>query len=144
MKLTPLNRRRLHNFRANRRGFWSLWIFLRPRIGAYLEQSTRYIAYDRPILVKYDGAYYAPVFRTYPETAFGGIFETEAEYRDPEVRKLIEEKGWMVWPIIPYRYDTIIKDLPVPAPAPPSAKNWLGTDDQGRDMLARILYGFRI
>jgi microcin C transport system permease protein len=102
------------------------------------------IANDRPILIRYDGAYYLPILKTYPETAFGGIFETEAVYSDPEVKKLIEEKGWMVWPIIPYRYDTIIKDLPVPAPAPPSARNWLGTDDQARDVVARILYGFRI
>ncbi len=141
MALSPLTRRRLHNFRANRRGFWSLWIFLAMFA---ISLFADLIANDRPILVRYDGAYYLPILKTYPETAFGGIFETEAVYSDPEVKKLIEEKGWMVWPIIPYRYDTIIKDLPVPAPAPPSARNWLGTDDQARDVVARILYGFRI
>jgi microcin C transport system permease protein len=141
MALSPLTRRRLHNFRANRRGFWSLWIFLAMFA---ISLFADLIANDRPILIRYDGAYYLPILKTYPETAFGGIFETEAVYSDPEVKKLIEEKGWMVWPIIPYRYDTIIKDLPVPAPAPPSARNWLGTDDQARDVVARILYGFRI
>jgi microcin C transport system permease protein len=139
--LSPLTRRRLHNFRANRRGFWSLWIFLALSVVSLFAEL---IANDKPILVRYDGGIYMPVFKVYPETAFGGIFETEADYLDPEVRKLIEEKGWMVWPIIPYSYGTIIKDLPVPAPAPPSRRNWLGTDDQARDVVARVIYGFRI
>ncbi len=138
---SPLTQRRLHQFRANRRGFWSFWIFLTL---FFVSLFAEFIANDKPILVRYDGGFYMPVFKTYPETTFGGIFETEAEYRDPEVRKLIEEKGWMVWPLIPYSYSTIIKDLPGPAPSPPSAKNWLGTDDQARDVVARLIYGFRI
>jgi microcin C transport system permease protein len=139
--ISPLFRRRLRNFRANRRGFWSLWIFL-ALFG--LSLGAEVIANDRPILARYDGRFYVPIFRSYPETTFGGVFPTETVYRDPAVIRLIEEKGWMIWPPIPFRHDTINYDLPVPAPAPPSRVNWLGTDDQGRDLLARLIYGFRI
>jgi microcin C transport system permease protein len=139
--MTPLLRRRLRNFRANRRGFWSLWVFL---VLFGISLVSELIANDRPLLIRYDGRFYLPVVRAYPETTFGGLFPTEAVYRDPAVRTLIEAKGWMIWPLIPFRYDTINYDLPVPAPAPPSRANWLGTDDQGRDLLARLLYGFRI
>ncbi|MFQ5520345.1 MAG: ABC transporter permease [Candidatus Methylomirabilia bacterium] len=141
MRLSPLTRRRLHNFSANRRGFWSLWIFL---ILFVVTLFAEVIANDRPLLVRYDGALYFPVLKAYPETAFGGVFPTEAVYRDAFVIKAIEDKGWMIWPPIPFRYDTINYDLPVPAPAPPSSVNWLGTDDQGRDLAARLIYGFRI
>jgi len=139
--MNPITRRRLRAFRSNRRAFWSLWIFLfifLASLGAEL------IANDRPLLVYFDGAFYAPVVNTYPETVFGGDFETEAAYRDPYVQDLINAKGWMIWPPIRYSYRTINYDLPVPAPAPPSAENWLGTDDQGRDVLARIIYGVRL
>jgi microcin C transport system permease protein len=139
--ITPLTRRRLDNFRANRRGFWSLWIFLAV-FGASL--FAELIANDRPLLIRYDGAFYVPVLYTYPETMFGGFFPTEAKYNDPEVRKLIDEKGWIIWPPIPFRYDTINYALPSPAPSPPDRTDWLGTDDQGRDVLARLIYGFRI
>lgn len=141
LRISPMTRRRLYNFRANGRGFWSLWLFLTLFI---LSLFAEFIANDKPLLVKFDGAYYVPVFKTYPETAFGGEFETEASYRDPFVVELITEKGWIVWPPIPYSYNTINYDLPVPAPAPPSAVNWLGTDDQGRDVVARLIYGFRL
>jgi microcin C transport system permease protein len=141
MTLTPLMRRRLYRFRANGRGYWSLWIFL---VLFGLSLLADVIANDRPLLIRYDHRYYVPVFRSYPETTFGGVFPTEAVYRDPALIKLIEAKGWMVWPPIPFRYDTINYELPVPAPAPPSRVNWLGTDDQGRDILARLIYGFRI
>jgi microcin C transport system permease protein len=140
-RLGPIGRRRWLNFRANRRGFWSLWIFL-ALFG--LSLLAEFIANDKPLLVKFDGAFYFPIVKAYPETVFGGFFETEAEYREKEVRELIEEKGWMVWPLIPYSYRTINYDLTVPAPAPPSAENWLGTDDQARDVTARLIYGFRI
>ena len=139
--ISPLTRRRLHNFRANRRGFWSLWIFL---VLFSLSLLADVIANDRPLLVRYDGGFYFPIFTSYPETTFGGSFPTEAVYRDPAVINMITEKGWMIWPLIPFRYDTINYSLPVPAPAPPSAVNWLGTDDQGRDLAARLIYGFRI
>ena len=141
MPLSPLNQRRLHSFHANRRGWWSLWIFL---LLFGLSLGAEFIANDRPLLVRYDGELYFPVLVDYPETAFGGDFETSAAYRDPYVAGLIEAKGWMLWPPIRYSYGTINYDLPVPAPAPPSAENWLGTDDQGRDVVARIIYGFRI
>ncbi len=139
--ITPLTERRLANFRRNRRGVWSLWIF---GFLFFITLFAEVIANDKPLLVRYDGAFYAPVFVDYPETTFGGEFLTEADYRDPFVAGLINAKGWMVWPPIRYSYDTINYDLKVPAPAPPSASNWLGTDDQGRDVVARLIYGFRI
>src|SRR6266550_9278889 len=139
-KITPLTRRRLDSFRRNRRGFWSLWIFLAVFL---LTLFAEFIANDRPILVRFDGAWYYPVFVDYPETTFGGEFPTPADYRDPAVIKLISEKGWMVWPLIPFSYRTIT-DAPGPFPAAPSRIDWLGTDDQGRDVLARLIYGFRI
>jgi microcin C transport system permease protein len=142
LAMTPINARRWANFKANKRGYWSLWIFL---VLFVISLFAEFIANDKPFLVQYDGAYYMPIFNAYPETAFGGEFKTEADYRDPYVQELITSKGgWMVWPIIRYSYRTINLNLPVPAPAPPSAENWLGTDDQGRDVMARVIYGFRI
>jgi len=141
LSITPLDRRRWANFRANRRGWWSLWIFL-ALFG--LSLVAEFIANDKPILVNFDGRLHMPVFFSYPETHFGGDFETEADYRDPEVKRLIEAKGWMLWPAIRYSYRTINLNLGRPAPAPPSSENWLGTDDQGRDVVARVIYGFRI
>ena len=141
IRITPLDRRRIRNFRANTRGFWSLWIFL---VIFAVTLPAEFIANDKPLLVKFDGAYYTPVVTAYPETLFGGDFETEADYRDPFVRDLIAAEGWMIWPLIPYGNRTVVYDLPAPAPAPPSAQNWLGTDDQARDVTARLIYGFRI
>ena len=163
--ISPLNRRRLANFRRNRRGYWSFIVF---SVLFVLSLGAEFIANDKPILVSYEGHYYTPVFRAYPETAFGGDFETDADYRDPYLQKLIAEKGgWMLWPPIRYSYSTHNLDLPTPAPSPPTWMlteeqckavaqkkgvsgcsglewNWLGTDDQGRDVLARLIYGFRI
>ena len=140
-RMTPLTRRRLYNFRANKRGYWSLWIFLAL---FFTSLFAELIANDRPLLVRFDGAFYSPVLAVYPETMFGGDFATEADYRDPFVIELIEAKGWMIWPPIRYGASTINFDLPTPAPSPPSVENWLGTDDQGRDVVARLIYGFRI
>ena len=140
-RLSPLTARRLRNFRANRRGWWSLWLFLALFL---VTLFAEFIANDKPLLVRYEGALYFPVFVEYPETAFGGFLPTEAEYRDPEVEGLIREKGWIVWPPIRYSYDTINYDIPTPAPSPPTSDNWLGTDDQGRDVSARLIYGFRV
>jgi microcin C transport system permease protein len=140
-KITPLTRRRLDSFRRNRRGFWSLWIFLAVFL---VTLFAEFIANDRPILVHFNGGWYFPVFADYPETTFGGEFPTAADYRDPAVNKLITAQGWMLWPVIPFSYGTINYDLPSPAPSAPSRVNWLGTDDQGRDVLARLIYGFRI
>ena len=141
MALGPIGRRRLHNFRANRRGTLSLWIFLALFFSTLFAE---FIANDKPLLVRFDGAFYFPVFQQIPETRYGGFFETETEYKDPEVQSLIEEKGWMLWPLIPFSYDTVCRDLPGGAPSPPTSDNWLGTDDQARDVTARLIYGFRI
>ncbi|MDE2467713.1 MAG: ABC transporter permease, partial [Bradyrhizobium sp.] len=162
---SPLNRRRWQNFKSNRRGYWSLWIFL---ILFFISLFAEFIANDRPLLIKFDGHLYFPAFVTYPETAFGGDFQTAADYRDPYLQKLIADKGGsIVWPPIRYSYDTHNLDLPTPAPSKPTwlltedqckdvvqkkglkgcrdlEYNWLGTDDQGRDVVARLIYGFRI
>jgi microcin C transport system permease protein len=139
--VSPLNRRRMDNFKANRRGYWSLWIFLALFV---ISLFAEFIANDRPVVVWFDGQFYFPVFRAYPETTFGGPFPTEADYSDPFVRELIAARGWMLLPPIPYNHRTVAWDLPLPAPSPPDARHWLGTDDQARDVLARTIYGFRI
>jgi len=140
--MSPLTRRRWANFKAHKRGYWSLWIFL----ALYaLSLCAEFLANDKPILMTYKGSLYAPVFKEYPETTFGGVFETEANYQDPAVRALIEQGGgWSINPIIPWRFDTIDYGIPETAPAPPSARHWFGTDDQARDVLARLIYGFRL
>ncbi len=168
MALSAINQRRWSNFKANRRAFWSLIIFC---VLFGLTLFSEFLANDRPILVQYRGDYYTPIFNFYPETAFGGDFETEAAYSDPEVKCLIRtgglelcfddpegyiedaadgiiegeaiEKGWSIWPLIPYSYDTPV-DRPGAAPLPPNSQNWLGTDDTKRDVLARVMYGFRL
>lgn len=137
----PINRRRWENFRRNRRGFWSAWVFL-CLFG--LSLFAELLANDRPILVVYDGGLYTPVATVYPETTFGGDFPTEAVYTDPFVQELIAEKGWMLWPPIRFSYQTIDSGLGRTAPSPPDTRHWLGTDDQARDVLARVIYGFRI
>jgi microcin C transport system permease protein len=139
--LGEIGKRRIRTFKANRRGYWSLWIFSALFIATLFAEV---VANDEPLLVRYGGAFYFPVFQAYPETMFGGFLETEADYSDPEVQELIEEKGWIVWPLIPFSFDTICYDLPTPAPSPPTTQNWLGTDDQARDVVARLVYGFRI
>jgi microcin C transport system permease protein len=142
LKFSPLARRRVANFRANRRGWWSLWIFL---VVFVLTLFAELIANDKPIFLSYEGHWYFPVFVTYPETTFGGDFLTEAAYREPDVQKMITSKGgWMIWPPIRYSYNTVNFNLKQPAPSPPSLENLLGTDDQARDVLARVIYGFRI
>src|SRR3954469_6622725 len=162
---SPLNRRRWQNFKANRRGYWSLWIFL---VLFTLSLFANFIANDQPLVVKYDGRLYWPVIFNYSETTFGGDFETTADYRDPYLQKQIAEKGGtMIWPLIRYSYKTQNRDPPTPAPSKPTwmlteeqckavvqkkgltscrdlEYNWLGTDDQSRDVVARLIYGFRI
>jgi microcin C transport system permease protein len=163
--LSPINRRRWENFKRNRRGYWSLWIFL---VLFFFTLGAEFIANDKPFYVQLEGKSYFPVFVTYPETAFGGEFETAADYRDPYLQKLIADKGgYMIWPPIRYSYDTHNLDLPTPAPSKPTwmlteqecaavvqkkglqscrdlEYNWLGTDDQGFDVVARLIYGFRV
>ncbi|MAY86713.1 MAG: peptide ABC transporter permease [Pseudooceanicola sp.] len=168
MALSALNQRRWRNFKRNRRAFWSLWVFA---ILFGLSLFAEFLAYDKPILIRYEGEYYTPIWHFYPETAFGGDFQTEAAYRDIEVQCLIVaagneacfddpealivdaqdgvidgqeiQTGWMIWPLIPYSYDTAV-DRPGAAPLPPNSQNWLGTDDTKRDVLARVIHGFRL
>ena len=160
--LSPINRRRWRNFRGHKRGYWSFWIFL---VLFVVSLFAEFIANDKPVVIRYEGSSYFPIFRFYPERTFGGDFETEADYRDPFVQQLIRDKGgWVLWPPIRYSYQSINRDLPSPAPAAPTWRypppdcsgeakdarcalgnwNWLGTDDQGRDVVARLIYGFRI
>ncbi len=138
---TPLMQRRLNNFRKNKRGFWSLWVFL---LLFVVSLFAEFIANDRPVVIWFKGDVYLPIFEFYSETDFGGDFETEADYTDLHVQKLIEANGWMIWPPVRYSYDSHITDLASPAPSPPSTQNWLGTDDQARDVFSRMIYGFRI
>ncbi|CAH6841937.1 MULTISPECIES: ABC transporter permease [Vibrio] len=137
----PLAEARWLRFKANKRGFISLWIFT---ILFGLSLFAEIIANDKPLLVSYDNQWFVPVINEYAETEFGGEFETEADYKDPYVIDLIEESGYIVWPIIPFSYDTINFDIAGAVPSEPDSVNWLGTDDKGRDVLARIIYGFRI
>ncbi len=139
--MSPLTRRRLEKFRANRRGWWSLWIFLTLFT---LSLFAEFVANDKPFLVMYQDELYLPIFKAYPETEFGGDFLTEADYRNPYVADLINTQGWMLWPPIRYHHRTVAWDLPTPAPSAPDREHWLGTDDQARDVLARAIYGFRI
>jgi microcin C transport system permease protein len=166
--LSPLNKRRWKNFTRNRRAYWSLWIFLF-LFGASL--FAEFLANDKPIMVSYRGEIRMPIFSFYSEQDYGGDFPTEAEYKDIEVHCLIEtggletcfddpealiaaaqtgaidddgfQKGWLFWPPVPYSYNTIV-DTPGVAPSPPDANNWLGTDDTKRDVVARVIHGFRL
>jgi len=140
--LTPLTQRRLANFRGNRRGYWSLWIFL----GLFaISLVAELIANDKPIVMRHNGELWAPVFFTYTEQELGGEFATEAKYEDPYVQNLIAATdGWMLWPPIRFSHDTIDWFTEEGAPAPPSTRHWLGTDDGARDVAARLLYGFRL
>ena len=141
MNVSPLTYRRLQNFRKNRRGYYSTIIFF---ILFFISVFAEIIANDKPILLYFDGNIKFPILQEIPETYFGGEFETEADYKDPFVKELISSKGFFIMPIIEYSYDTINYDLRVPSPSRPSFENFLGTDDQGRDVLARLIYGFRI
>ena len=163
LKLSPINRRRFNNFKANKRGWWSLWLFLALFV---LSLFAEFIANDRPLVVRYKDEWLFPVAVNYPEEKFGGFLAT-TDYRDPVIAKEIAANGFAIWPLVRYSYRTHNLDLPVPAPAPPTwllkdeqcktiaeriggstcrdlEWNWLGTDDQGRDVVARLIYGFRI
>lgn len=139
--MSPLMQARLQRFKQNRLGFGCFIVFALIFI---LSLAAELIANDKPLLIKYENSLYMPVFKAYPETTFGGVFETEAEYKDPAVQQLIQDQGWVIWPLIEYSYQSPNLELAVPVPSPPTSDNWLGTDDQGRDVLARILYGLRV
>ena len=167
-ELSPLNKRRWRNFTRNRRAYWSLWIFIFLFTASLFAE---FLANDKPIMVSYRGEIRMPIFSFYSEQDYGGDFPTEAEYKDVEVRCLIEiggldkcfdnpealisaaqngdiddvdfQKGWLIWPPVPYSYNTIV-DIPGVAPSPPDSHNWLGTDDTKRDVVARVIHGFRL
>ena len=139
--MSPMIQTRLQRFRQNRLGFFCLILF---SLIFVVSLAANLIANEKPLLVKYQQSFYFPVFKSYPETTFGGVFETEADYKDPVVQQLIADQGWVVWPVIRYAAQTPNLDLAVPVPSEPSTQNWLGTDDQGRDVLARILYALRV
>ena len=142
MRLSPLARRRLDRFKQNRRGWWSLWLFL--ALFA-LTLGGELVANDKPLVLKYDGELYFPVFKRHTEQEFGGQLPFQADYRSDYVRQLIASRGgWMLFPPIPFSADTPNYDLTQPAPSPPSTTNWLGTDDQSRDVLARVIFGARV
>ena len=140
--MSPLTRRRWQNFKAKKRGYWSLWVIT---VLMVLSLFAEFIANDKPLMMTYEGDVYFPVLVTYPETTFGGVFETETEYRSEPVQQLIKDGGgWMLWPLIPYSFDTIDWNTEGAVPEAPSSRHWLGTDDIGRDVTARIIYGFRL
>ncbi len=141
MNFSPLTLRRIENFKNNKRGLYSTYIFLSMFLVSIFAD---FIANDKPLFVFYDKKILFPVIESIPETFFGGEFETEADYKDPFVIELINKNGFFVMPLIEYSYETINYDLNVPSPSPPSLENILGTDDQGRDVLSRLIYGFRI
>ena len=139
--MSPMIQSRLQRFRQNRLGYFCFIVF---SLIFVLALGANLIANEKPLLVKYQHTLYFPVLKAYPETTFGGVFETEADYKDPVVQQLIANHGWALWPVIRYAAQTPNLDLAVPVPSAPTAQNWLGTDDQGRDVLARILYALRV
>lgn len=139
--MSPLMRERFHRFKLNKLGFRCFILFL---IIFVLSLFSEFIANDKPLLVRYQQSFYFPILKDYPETTFGGVFETATDYQDPEVKQLIQNQGWMISPPVAFSYQSPNLSLTVPVPSKPSPQNWLGTDDQGRDVFARILYGLRI
>ncbi|TVP51472.1 MAG: ABC transporter permease [Halomonas sp.] len=140
-RLSPITRRRLAAFKANRRARVSLWLFGTLFI---LSLFAELIANDKPIIMQYDGQWYVPLLVDYPETEFGGFLPTRTDYLDPFIQQQIDENGWALWPAVPFSYQTLDMNMSRPSPAPPDSRHWLGTDDQGRDVLARVIYGFRL
>ena len=129
-------------FKANRIGYASLWIF---SILFGLSLCAEFIANDKPLIVSYQGQFYFPIAHNPAETVFGGDFATPTDFLDPDIRRNITTNGnWAIYPLIPYSYETLNYFSREPNPAPPSAENWLGTDDRGRDVLARLIYGLRL
>ncbi|QNI03088.1 ABC transporter permease [Halomonas sp. SH5A2] len=140
-RFSPITRRRFAAFRSNRRAWVSLWVF---GVVFVLSLFAELIANDKPIIMQYDGQWYVPLLVDYPETEFDGFLPTRTDYLDPFVQQQIEDNGWALWPLIPFSYQTLDMQMTRPSPAPPDGRHWLGTDDQGRDVLARVIYGFRL
>lgn len=140
-RLSPVNQARWARFRHNRRGYWSLWIFL---VLFGLSLCSELIANDKPLLVRYDGSWYFPLLKNYSESDFGGPLASQADYQDPWLKQRLENNGWVLWAPIRFGATSINFATDKPFPSPPSRQNWLGTDANGGDVLARILYGTRI
>ncbi|KPQ23442.1 MAG: microcin C transport system permease protein [Halomonas sp. HL-48] len=140
-RFSPITKRRLAAFRSNRRAWVSLWVF---SVVFVLSLFAELIANDKPIVMQYDGEWYVPLLVDYPETEFDGFLPTRTDYLDPFIQQQIAENGWALWPLIPFSYQTLDMQMTQPSPAPPDGRHWLGTDDQGRDVLARVIYGFRL
>lgn len=139
---SPIARHRWRRFKEHRRGLFSLWFFI---LLLGLSLGAELLSNDKPLLIHYQGSFYFPLVKTYPETLFGGDFATEADYKDPFVLEQLQQgENWVIFPLNPYSFDTIDTQLTHPAPAPPDARHLLGTDDRARDVLARLIYGFRI
>lgn len=139
--LSTINQRRWYRFRQNKRGYYAFWILIFLFVTTLLAEAW---VNDKPLLVQYDNQYYFPMIKNHPETTFGGNFETTADFKDPYIQSKINANGYMLWTLIPYSFDTIVWDLPDAPPTTLSSEHLLGTDDQGRDVLARVVYGFRI
>lgn len=139
--LTPRNRLWIR-FKKNKRGYLCLWVFC---IIFLISLFSEFISNDRPLLLSYESTFYFPLINDYPETQFGGDFSTNTDYLDPFITESLTSDGnWVVYPFNLYSHDTINYFSPYPNPASPSSVNWLGTDDRGRDIFARLLYGFRV
>ncbi len=142
MQLSPLTRRRLAIFRAHRRGLWSLRIFA---VIFVVTLFAEFVANDRPLMIRFEGHWYFPVLHDYGQDTFGPDFlPIETDYSDPALVQAINAHGWMIWPAVPFSDHSVVKNLTHPAPSPPTWRNPLGTDDQARDVLARVIYGVRI
>ena len=141
MKHNPVNADRWAQFKSNKRGYWSLWIFLALFLLSLLAELW---INDKPVMISYQQHWYFPVIEDIPEKQLGGDFDISTDYSDPYMVQQIEKEGWIIWPLVPFYYDSINFELTEPAPSPPDTINYLGTDDQGRDVLARLVYGFRI
>ncbi len=140
-ELPTLWKRRWSTFKKDRKGYLAFIVFI---VIFIVSLCSEFIANDKPLLLFYDGKPHLPIFQVYAETKFGGKFHTEADYRDPHVQSLINEKGWMVWPLVRFSYDTVNYSVKGSFPSRPSFENPLGTDNSGHDILARILYGYRL
>ncbi len=139
--MNTIGKRRWNSFKSNKKAYYSLWIFA---IIFGISLLANVLINDRPLIVYYKGGFYFPIVKDYPESVFGGNLASYTDYKDPYIEKSIDDNGFMLMPLVEFSYNTINYDLPKGAPSAPTLQNWLGTDDGGRDVLARLVYGFRL